>query len=105
MAALTRRTTGAGDRPAGPIRRIRAAVWSPFAFLFVRSRPETYLAEYVLREHKRGRTLGEVLDDPYVRNCFTAMQIRRLLERPDIVRMIGADDVAAVRAALTYERR
>jgi hypothetical protein len=42
---------------------------NPFAFLFVSSRREQYLTQYVLREYARGRSLRDVLEDPYVRNA------------------------------------
>jgi len=63
------------------------------------SRNEERMAQYVIREHHRGRTLAEVLDDPYVRNRCTPEQIRRLLDRPEVVQAVGADDVASLRSA------
>jgi hypothetical protein len=62
---------------------------NPFGFLFGRSRREHYLARYVVRECRRGRPLGEVLDDAYVRNRSTPAQRARLLDRPDIVAALG----------------
>ena len=44
---------------------------------------------YVLREHTRGRSLQEVLDDPYVRNRSTPEQRARLLDRPEVVAALG----------------
>jgi hypothetical protein len=64
---------------------------NPFSFLFARSRKEQRLVEYVIREHGHGRTLDEVLDDPFVRNRTTAEQRGRLVEHPDVVRAVGAD--------------
>ena len=52
------------------------------------------MAEYVIREHARGRALNEILDDPYVTNRLTPEQIRRLLDRPDIVQAVGNDLIA-----------
>lgn len=76
---------------------------SPFSFLSVRSRTEGRLAEYVIREHQRGRSLQEILADPWVRNRWTHEELVRLLERPDVVHAIGTDDVEAVRAALRVQ--
>lgn len=73
---------------------------SPFAFLFTRTRKEEVVAEYVIREHHRGRTLAEILDDAYVKNRCTPEQVERLLDRPDIVHAVGDDLVAAHRSAL-----
>ena len=64
---------------------------SPFAFLFTRTKAEEVVAEYVIREHHRGRTLADILDDPYVTNRLTPEQARRLLDRPD-----GVDDVGPI---------
>jgi hypothetical protein len=63
--------------------------------------PLDRLATYVLREHERGRPLGEILDDPYVTNRTSAEQRARLLDNPDIVRAIGEDAVAQTRATLS----
>ena len=71
---------------------------SPFSFLFTRTKAEEVVAEYVIREHHRGRALNEILDDPYVTNRLSTEQIRRLLDRPDIVQAVGDDLVAAQRA-------
>ena len=80
---------------AGPTPAILAAVRrNPLAFLFASSRREQYLAHYVIREHARGRSLEDILDDPYVTNRCTPEQVRRVLERPEVVRALG-DDIAA----------
>ena len=73
---------------------------NPFAFLFVRAPREEYLQHYVLREYGRGRSLREVLDDPYVRNRSSEQERARLLERPEVVSAIGDQAVAELRHAL-----
>ena len=73
---------------------------NPFAFLFVSTQREQYLAEYVLREYARGRPLEAILDDPYVRNRSTPDERARLLERPEIVSAIGAQVVADLRRSV-----
>jgi len=78
--------------------RNRSFLQNPFSFLFARSATEDRLAAYVVREHRRGRQLGEVLDDPYVRNRTTDGQRARLLERPDVIRAVGQDVAASVRS-------
>ena len=70
---------------------------SPFSFLFTRTKAEEVVAEYVIREHHRGRTLTDILDDSYVTNRLSPEQVRRLLDRPDIVHAVGDDLVAAHR--------
>ena len=76
-----------------------AGVRNPLTFLFARSRREEYLARYVLREHGRGRSLADVLDDAYVRNRYTQQERGRLLERPELVAAIGKETLAELRHA------
>ena len=73
---------------------------NPFAFLFVRPRREEYLSRYVLRQYTRGRSLQDVLEDPYVRNRSTLQERARLLERPDVVAAIGEQTVADLKQSL-----
>jgi hypothetical protein len=70
---------------------------NPFAFLFPANRREQHLARYVLREHKRGRPLAEILEDQYVRNWSTPDERARLLERPEIVAGLAENSLAELR--------
>jgi len=72
---------------------------NPFAFLFATTKKEERIAEYIIREHDRGRSLDEILDDPYIRNNCTREEIGRVLERPELIHALGEDYVAAARAA------
>jgi len=72
-----------------------------FSFLSSRSQGEERIAQYVIREHHRGRPLADVLKDHYVTNRCTPEQIRRLLDRPDVVRALGDDVVADAKAHVT----
>jgi hypothetical protein len=56
---------------------------------------EEALAAYVVREHKLGRSVEEILDDPYLKNRASDEQRLRLLERPEVIRAIGEDTAAA----------
>ena len=58
---------------------------------------EDALAAYVVREHKDGRSIEKILDDPYLRNRTTEEQRMRLLERPEVIRAVGEDVAAAAR--------
>ena len=58
---------------------------------------EDSLAAYVIREHREGRSLEDILDDPYLKNRATEQQRLRLLERPDVIRAVG-EDVASTAA-------
>jgi len=71
-----------------------------FSFLFARGSAEEHVARYVVREHERGRSLNEILDDRYVQNRVTPEQQRRLLDRPEIIEACGGDTVAAAKASV-----
>jgi len=71
-----------------------------FSFLFQRSAQEERVAQYVVREHDRGRTLAEILEDKYVVNRLSPEQRKRLLDRPEIVQAVGRDTVDAAKAAV-----
>ena len=67
---------------------------TPFSFLFARPQKEQLIAEYIVREHHRGRALDDILEDPYVTNRCTPEQVRRVFERPELVHALGDDVVA-----------
>jgi hypothetical protein len=69
-----------------------------FSFLWTSSRRESAVAEYILREHHRGRSLNEILDDRYVTNRCSSDEIDRLLERPEVVHAIGQDIIDSARS-------
>ena len=71
-----------------------------FSFLFSRSSAEEHVARYVIREHQRGRSLDEILEDKYVLNRLTPEQQKRLLDRPEIIESIGKDDLEAAQASI-----
>jgi hypothetical protein len=78
-------------------RRIVDILRTPFGFLFMRSQKEQLVADHVIREHHRGRSLEEILKDTYVTNRCSPEQIRRLLDRPELIQAVGDDVVAAQR--------
>jgi hypothetical protein len=55
---------------------------------------EDALAAYIVREHRLGRSLEDILDDPYLKNRSTEEQRLRLLERPEVIRAVGEDTAA-----------
>lgn len=72
-----------------------------FSFLFARSNGEDRVAQYVVREHDRGRSLSEILEDKYVVNRLeSAAQRARLLDRPEIIRAVGEDTIAQQKLGL-----
>ncbi len=74
---------------------------NPFAALFNRDGNQLdRLATYVIREHERGRTLAEILEDPYIRNRTTPEQRERLLDNPQVIRALGEGVVERAKAEL-----
>jgi hypothetical protein len=71
---------------------------APFSGLFTRTTHIDRVAAYVIREHERGRSLAEILEDPYVRNRTTPQERERLLDRPEVIRALGDDVIGQARA-------
>ena len=61
------------------------------------SQVEERIAQYVIREHHRGRPLSEILQDHYVTNRLSPEQLRRLMERSDVIHAVGEDTISAMR--------
>jgi hypothetical protein len=75
-----------------------------FSFLFQRSAQEERVAQYVVREHDRGRPLHEILDDKYVVNRLPSPDQRaRLLDRPEIIHAVGADKLESAKTSLDQQ--
>jgi hypothetical protein len=79
---------------------LRDAIKGAFSFLGSRSQTEERIAQYVIREHHRGRAVHDILEDHYVTNRCTPEQIRRLLDRPDVLHALGENLVAEAKTQL-----
>lgn len=66
-------------------------------FLFGR-RPvrEARVAAYIIREHRRGRTVAEILDDAYVARCGGRTVAWHALVRPETIEALGHDACDAI---------
>jgi hypothetical protein len=71
-----------------------------FSSLFQRSTAEERVAQYVVREHERGRPLREILEDKYVVNRLSPEQRKRLLDRPEVLHAVGSERAEAAKAAI-----
>ena len=71
-----------------------------FSCLFSRGSAEEHVARYVIREHDRGRSLDEILEDKYVQNRLTPEQQRRLLDRPEVIEAFSGDMLEAAKTTL-----
>ena len=82
-------------------RNLRFPAFNPLSILSARSRAEEYLARYIVRECRLGRSLHDVLEDSYVKNRATAEQRRRLLDRPEVVAAVGKEAIRELRSTVT----
>jgi hemerythrin-like domain-containing protein len=71
-----------------------------FSFLFSRGSAEEHVARYVIREHERGRSLTEILEDKYVQNRLTTEQQRRLLDRPEMIQAFSGEVLESAKASV-----
>ena len=76
------------------------AIKGAFSFLSSRSQNEERMAQYVIREHHRGRPLEEILQDNYVTNRCTPEQIKRVLDRPEVLHAVGDDVTSAAKQTI-----
>jgi hypothetical protein len=74
----------------GPLTR------TPFYFLGGRPYREAELAAYLRREHRRGRRLSEIVNDPYVSGCGGQSVLRAVLGSPSLIRAFAQDDADAI---------
>jgi hypothetical protein len=103
-AARRRFPPHGGKDTIAPMQRLASLLRSPFSFLFARSSTEERVAAYVIREHGRGRSLAEILEDRYVQNRLTPQQRLRLLDRPELIQALGDETVEDTRRELEAAR-
>lgn len=77
---------------------------NPLETLFGRRRRTGYLESYVVREYARGRSLEEIMRDPYVRNRATEADRARLLDSPEVVAALGDQAAEDLRLTATAFR-
>jgi hypothetical protein len=76
----------------------RAFTRNPLSFLFARTAAEERCASYVIREHRRGRRLDEIMQDHYLQNRLQPQQQLRLLDRQDVIEAVSNDDLEQARS-------
>jgi hypothetical protein len=86
------------------MQRLAGLLRSPFSFLFARSSMEERVVAYVIREHGRGRSLSEILEDRYVQNRLSPQQRLRMLDRPELIQALGDETVEDTRRDLESAR-
>jgi hypothetical protein len=70
---------------SGPLGR------TPYFFSARRPFREERLLSYIRREHRRGRHLGEILEDPYVRRCGSREFVWATLRDTPLIELLEAD--------------
>jgi hypothetical protein len=58
------------------------------------------LIDYVVRQLHAGRSLSEVLEDPYVMNRLGVVDRRALLEEPEVIEAASEETLNAMRNQL-----
>jgi hypothetical protein len=71
---------------------------NPFSFFFAATKRDQYLEQYLLREYRKGRSIDEILEDPYIQGWSTPDERARLLERLNVVSEIGEHSSADLSA-------
>lgn len=80
LVFLVRRgRAGGASRPSGQVAR------GPYYFIGPRPFREARLRSYIIREHRRGRPLSEILADPYLRRYGSDSLIRTVLMGPETI--------------------
>jgi hypothetical protein len=80
--------------------RLTSLLRTPLSFLFTRSSAEEQVVAYLTREHRRGRALAEIRQYRYVQTRLSPQQQARLLDRPELVKVLGEQDIDAARDAM-----
>ena len=72
---------------------------TPYFFAARRPYKEAELLSYIRREHRRGRHLGEIIDDPYVHSLGSRNFLWATLRDTSLIELLDAD----VREAIQRE--
>ena len=67
------------------------AKWGPYFFSARRKYREERLLSYIHREHERGRHLGEILEDDYVKRCGSREFVWETLRDTPLIELLGGD--------------
>ncbi len=75
------------------------ASWGPYFFNRRRRFREERLLSYIVREHRRGRHLAEILEDSYVQRCGSRGFVWETLRDTRLIELLDGD----VREAIQRE--
>ena len=74
---------------------------SPYFFAAQRPFRQARLVSYIRREHQRGRSLDEILDDPYVRRCGSREFVWQTIRDTALIQQLEDDVIEAIQRAST----
>ena len=69
---------------------------TPYFFSGRRPYHEERLLSYIRRQHRRGRHLAEILDDPYVRRCGSPAFVWATLRHTSLIELLEQDVIEAI---------
>ena len=72
---------------------------SPYFFAARRPFRQQRLMSYIRREHMRGRTLTEIIDDDYVRRCGSRELVWQTLRDTPLIELLEQDVADAIQRA------
>jgi hypothetical protein len=75
--------------------RIAALHGNPYLFLGRRPFREARLRSYIVGQHRRGRPMAEILDDPYVHRCGNDTYVWSVVLDPRTAKALGENFRAA----------
>ena len=77
----------------------RLPAWRGNPYFFLSSRPsrEQRIASYVIRQHRKGRMLSDVLADPYLRTCGSRRSVWKAMSQPWVLRALERNVEEAIR--------
>jgi hypothetical protein len=87
--------SAAGRNRAAALRSLRG---NPYYFLNRRPYKAANLRSYIVREHRRGRPLAEILSDPSLRRYGGESLLGQVLEDPRTIEALEQDVLEAIRA-------
>ena len=70
---------------------------TPYFFSGRRPYHEERLVSYIRRQHRRGRHLSEILDDPYVLRCGSRAFVWATLRHTTLIDLLEQDVIEAIR--------
>ena len=72
---------------------------TPYFFAGRRPFRQARLVSYIRREHRRGRTFTEILDDRYVRRCGSREFVWQTIRDSALIQLLEQDVLEAIHSA------